>query len=187
MKPVLEIVAIDGLLLCHRPFVVGVMDDVAPTHTAVGPVKLTTGLLFTVIGAVGLDTQPLPLVNVNVALPALTAVTTPLFVTVATEVLLDVQIPPVDGDNVLVNPTQMMSSPVIDTDGLLVTVNGEEETEVQFEELLTNVNVTIPVPTAVANPLLLIVAIEVLLLVHVPPVDGSKLVVPLMHIFFGPL
>jgi hypothetical protein len=125
---VFDIVAIDALLLCQRPFVAGVIDDAPPTHTVAGPVKLTTGLPFTVIGAVGLDIQPLPFVNVNVALPALTAVTIPLFVTVATEVLLDVQVPPVEGDSVLVSPMQMMSLPVMDTEGLLLTVNAADVT-----------------------------------------------------------
>ena len=152
-----------------------------------GPVKLITGFPLTVIGAVGSDVQPPVPMKVNVALPALTAVTTPLFVTVATNVLLDVHVPPVDGDNVVVSPTQMISSPVMLTEGLLVTVNGEEDKEVQFEALLTNVNVAIPVPTAVTNPLLLIVAIAVLLLVQVPPVDGNRFVVPLIHIVVGPL
>jgi hypothetical protein len=180
-------VAIDALLLCQRPFVVGEIDDVAPTHTAVGPVKLTTGLLFTVIGAEGLDAQPLAFVNVNVALPAPTAVTTPLLFTIATDVLLDVQVPPVDGDKVLVSPTQMISSPVMDTEGLLLTVNAADVTGRQLAELLTKVNVTVPGLTAVTIPPFVIVATAVLLLVQVPPVDGSKLVVPLIHSVVGPL
>ena len=38
INPVLDIVAIDVLLLVQSPLVFGVMDDVPPTHTAVGPV-----------------------------------------------------------------------------------------------------------------------------------------------------
>jgi hypothetical protein len=95
-------------------------------------------------------------------------------------------VPPVDGDKVLVRPTHIMSSPEIETDGLLDTVSGEEDTDVQLEELLTKVNVTIPAAIAVTNPLLFMVATEVLLLDQVPPVEGSKFVVPLMHIFVGP-
>ena len=45
------------------------------------------------------------LVKVNVAVPAVTPVATPAFVTFAINGLLLVQVPPVVGDNVIVLPT----------------------------------------------------------------------------------
>lgn len=58
------------------------------------------GLALTVIAAVGLETQPVAvLVKVNVTEPALTPVTKPVLVTVAIELSLLDQVPPVDGDS----------------------------------------------------------------------------------------
>jgi len=137
-------VAIDVLLLVQSPLVLGVMDEVPPTHAEVGPVYVTAGLPLIVIGAVGLELQPIVLVNVNVTVPALRPVTTPLLVTVATDGLLLVHVPPVLGDKVDVKPTHTMSSPVIETVGLPVTVSGEEDADAQLDKLLTKVNVAKP-------------------------------------------
>lgn len=57
------------------------------------------------------------LVNVNVALPGLTPITTPAFETTATNGLELIQVPPVVGDNVVVNPLQIDDAPVILTVG----------------------------------------------------------------------
>ena len=61
-------------------------------------------------------------VNVNVADPAATPVTTPAEVTVATAGLLLTQVPPVVGDKVVVAPMQIELLPVMLTDGKGLTV-----------------------------------------------------------------
>ena len=61
--------------------------------------------------------------NVNVTEPAATPVITPAFVTVAIDVLLLVQVPPVVGDNVAVLPTHTVAGAV--TVGFALTVTDE--------------------------------------------------------------
>jgi hypothetical protein len=60
-------------------------------------------------------------VKVKVAVPAATPVTTPPGVTVATDVLLLVQVPPVVGFSVVVAPTQIELLPVMLTVGKTLT------------------------------------------------------------------
>ena len=96
----LSTVAIALLLLVHVPPLLGETLAVEPAHTYVAPPR--TGEALTVTAEV-VEEHPLTLVvNVNVAEPAATPVTTPEFVTVATLVLLEVHVPPVVGDNVVV-------------------------------------------------------------------------------------
>lgn len=118
-KPAFVTVATPALLVDHVPPEAGDNCVVKPIHIADGPVKLTTGMMFTVILAVGADTQPEDVsVNVKFAEPGPTAVTTPPLVTVATELLLLVQVPaPPVVDNVDVCPIQSRFEPVIATTG----------------------------------------------------------------------
>lgn len=92
---------------------------------------LTCGPGSTINGSV-VAWQPVPVsVNVKVAEPGPAAVTTPLLVTVATEVLLLLHVPPLAGLNVVVSPTQRALLPVMDTDGGLFTVTVHEAVAVQ--------------------------------------------------------
>jgi hypothetical protein len=120
--PLLEIVAIAGLLLVHVPPVVGDNFVGPPIHIVVLPVMDTVGLAITVTVGVGTEAQPLELVKVNVTVPAATPVTIPALVTVALAVLLLVHVPPVVGDKVVVPPTHTEVLPVIDAVGLGLTV-----------------------------------------------------------------
>lgn len=76
------------------------------------------------MGCVALDEHAVPAsVNVNVAVPGLTAVTKPLLLTVATDGLLVLHTPPEVGDKVVVVPAHNIVLPVIDTTGLAWTIN----------------------------------------------------------------
>lgn len=96
---------------------------VVPLQIAVPPVTLATGNAFTVIKPVALDIQLVALsVNTNVAVPGAIPVTTPELVTVAILLLLDTQVPPLVGDNVVDKPRQTEVAPVILTIGFSLTI-----------------------------------------------------------------
>ena len=118
--PALLTVALLVLLLDHVPPVPGVTFDVDPTQTVVAPPK--TGISLTVTAAVVLEQPVVLFVKVNVAVPAEMPVTIPPLVTVATLVLLLTQVPPDVGDNVVVEPSQILALPVILTVGSALTV-----------------------------------------------------------------
>ncbi len=177
-NPTFVTVATDVLLLTHVPPVVGDNVVVAPTHTEDEPVILTVGLAITVIALVGFDVQPVDVfVKVKVTEPAATPVTTPAFVTVATAVLLLSQVPPVVGDKVVVAPTHTEVDPVILTVGLTIVVMADVGSETHPVVVFVNVNVAVPGATPVTTPALVTVAKAVLLLTHVPPVVGERVVV----------
>lgn len=75
------------------------------------------GAAFTVTVPVVAE-QPAGLVNVNVAEPFDKPVTTPLLFTLATVGLLLTHVPPAEGLNVVVSPTQMEAGPVMATVGV---------------------------------------------------------------------
>lgn len=126
-------------------------------------------------------------VNVKVTLPNPTPVTTPAFVIVAIPVLLLVHVPPVVGDNVVLAPTQMVLGPVIFTIGFGFTVTTLLGNDVQPVMLLVKVKVAEPPATPVTIPELFTVALLVLLLDQVPPVDGLNDVVFPTHMVFDPV
>jgi len=141
---------------------------------------LTVGVGLTVTEEVVL-LHPVPVrVNVNVTLPAATPVTTPAFVTAATAVLLLIQVPPVVGDKVIVLPAHIVEEGVF-TVGFAFTVTDEV---VLLHPVLVSVkvNVTLPAATPVTTPAFVTVATAVLLLTHVPPVVGDKVIVLPTHI-----
>ena len=111
------------LLDVQVPPVPGVKVVVLPEHMVEGPVTETVGLPLIVMAADGLDAQPVAeLVKVKVTEPAAMAVTTPELLIVATLVLLEDQVPPLDGDIDVVEPAQMGFAPVMETVGLGLTV-----------------------------------------------------------------
>lgn len=116
-------VAMAGNTAVHVPPVVGINVVVEPIHTAWVPLMATDGGGLTVTADVVLVQPVVASVNVKVAVPCPTAVTTPLADTVATLVLLLTQVPPVVGDNVVLAPIQILFAPVILTVGRGFTVN----------------------------------------------------------------
>jgi hypothetical protein len=187
-SPVLVTVATALLLLTQVPPVVGVKVVVAPKHMAFAPVILTIGFAFTVTWGVDKDAQPvLVWVKVNVAMPLATPVTTPVLATVATALLLLAHVPPVVGDKVVVAPAQIVVAPVILTVGFAFTITWGVGKDVQTEPVWVNVNVTVPLATPVTTPVLATVATALLLLAHVPPVVGDKVVVVPTQIELAPV
>lgn len=187
-RPELFTVATAGLLLDHVPPVVGDSVVVKPTQILFGPVNDVGGKIATVTGAVGLDTQPPVSVNVNVALPGPTAVTTPVVaLTVAADGLLLVHVPPVVGDNVVVPPIHKLAPPVIATTGLFLTVTLPVGKEGQPVNVEVKMNVEVPTDRPVTKPELLTEATVGFVLAQVPPVVGDKVVVNPTHISFEPV
>lgn len=185
--PPLVTVAMEGSLLVQVPPDDGDKVVVMPTQTELAPTILTTGKAVTETAEVGREVQPVAvLVNVNVAVPAVTPVTTPPFVTVATAGLLLAQVPPVVGDKAVVEPTQMLLAPVTLTEGRAFTVMGGVAADAHPVAVFVKVNVAVPAETPVTTPALVTVATELLLLVQVPPVEGDKVVVEPIQMVLDP-
>lgn len=115
--------------------------------------------------------------------------TTPVVAfTVATEGFTAVHEPPVTGATakVVVEPTHIAFKPVILTTGLFFMVTGFVGSELQPVAVSVKTKVTEPTAIPVTNPELLTVAIEALLLAHVPPVVGDNCVVKPAQISSAP-
>jgi len=186
--PALSTVATAALLLAQVPPLVGVKPELSPMQILVAPEIVTTGIAFTVTVAVGIEAHPVrELVKVKVAVPADMPVTTPAFVTVATEALLLAQVPPVEGDKVVPKPTQILLVPVILTTGKAFTVTAEVARETQPVPESVKVKVADPAVTPVTTPASVTVATAGLLLIQVPPVEGDKVVVAPTQIVLAPV
>jgi hypothetical protein len=118
--------------------------DVAPNvatpvpHIVAGVEPVIVGIAVIVTAEVASDGHNVVLfIKVNVAVPAETPATTPAFVTVATDVLLLVHVPPVVGFNVVVDPTHIEEAPVMLTVGFALIVNGAVASDAQL--VLVNV------------------------------------------------
>jgi hypothetical protein len=121
--PAAVTVATAVLLLAQVPPVVGERAEVVPTQIGFAPLIVAIGNAFMVMAAVGAELQPvLVFVKIKEADPLATPVTTPASVTVATAVLLLAQVPPVVGERVVVEPTQMAVAPLITATGNAFTV-----------------------------------------------------------------
>ena len=105
--PALLMFATAVLLLIQVPPDVGVSVIVLPTQRLVWGV-VTMGLALTVIVEVAKLHPVDESVKVNTTLPAVNAVTTPALVMVARDVLLLVQVPPEEGESVVVVPAHML-------------------------------------------------------------------------------
>lgn len=184
--PSLATVATAGLLLTHVPPVVGDKVVSPPTQINAGPETATVGFGWTITGAEGSDLQPAASVNLNVACPAPTAVTTPALVMVATAALLVSQVPPATGNIFVVSPIHNSSSPVMDTAGPCVTVTTFEVSEEQPVDVCVNTNLAVPAAKPVTTPTFVIVAIVGFVLTQVPPVVGDRFVVLPTQIELGP-
>jgi hypothetical protein len=143
--PLLVTVATLGLLLVHVPPIVGVREVVLCAHTIVFPIMFATGLSFIVTMPEGLEVHPvLAFVYVNETGPALMPVTIPLEFTVAMALLLLAQVPPEEGDNVVVAPMHILLLPAILAVGLLLTVTSGLLLDTQPVALFVYVNCTAP-------------------------------------------
>ena len=129
-------VATLGLLLNHVPPEVGLIPELLPKQTDVGPVNVMMGFAFIVTSAVLFDTQPVvEFVNLNVAMPAANPVTKPELFTEAMVGLLLIHVPPVEGLNDVVLPWHIDVGPVIFTTGFGFTWIAIEVSLLQFPEL----------------------------------------------------
>lgn len=186
--PLLVTVATALLLLAQVPPEVGDKVVVAPTQILLAPVMLTVGNGSTetapvVAEQLGED----ELVNIKVADPADTPVTTPAFVTVATALLLLVQVPPEVGDNVVVTPTQTVLAPVMLTTGRSVTETAGVGADIQPVLVSVKVKVADPAVTPVTTPAFVTVATAGLLLTQVPPDVGDRVVVEPTQMLLAPV
>ena len=87
----------------------------------------------------------------------------------------------------MVNPVHKILSPEIVTLGLLLTVIGADGLDVHPEAASEYVNVASPTASAITIPSFVTVAIEGLLLNHVPPDDGDKVEVEPIQIKVDPV
>ncbi len=123
------------------------------------------------------DIQPVEEeVNINLTVPCDIPVTIPPLVIVATAILVLVQVPPDDGDIVVVFPTQIGLFPVIETVGLAFTVMGKVAADIHPDDDNVNLNVAVPAETPCTNPELVTVATVGLRLVQLPPIVGASVV-----------
>ena len=182
ITPALVTVALALLLLVQVPPVVGDNVAVLPIHTVAGAV--TTGNAFIVTAEVVL-LQPVEVcVKVKVAVPPDTPVTTPALVTVAMELSLLTQVPPVVGDSVVVKPAHIVVLPLMLTVGKAFTVT-VEVVLIHPVDVCVKVKVTVPADTPVITPAFVTVALALLLLVQVPPVVGDNVAVLPIHTVAG--
>jgi len=143
---------------------------------------VTIGVPLIVTAVVVLLQFVVLLVKVNVALPGLTPVMIPASVTVAIASLLLTQVPPVVGDKVAVLPTHTAGGAF--TIGLLLKLTFGV-VFLQPVEVCVKVKLALPALNALTTPAFVILATEVLLLIHVPPEVGDIVYVDPTHIEAG--
>ena len=182
-SPPLLTVAIEKLLVAHDPACEGLTVTVVvnPGQMVVGLFKVAVGRASTVM--VNVLVHPVPLsVKVIIEVPADTPVTV-LPLTVATpRVPLD-HVPPEDGVRVVVAPTHIVEA-FAKTVGRGLTFIFPVVLLQPVDESV-KVKLVVPWATPVTTPLLATVATAGLLLTHVPPVIGDRVVVPATQIVAG--
>ena len=168
--------AVPELLLDHVPPVTESLSEiVAPEQTTEAPVMAggTEGTELTVTNAVAKELpQELVTAYLIVSIPIDEAVTTPPVLIVATDGVVDIQVPPVvvsESDVVL--PVQTISVPAIGAGGTGrgLTVTTAYTEEVPQVLLITYLMVSVPPESPVTIPVGLTTAIDVETLLHVPP------------------
>jgi hypothetical protein len=170
------------LLLLHVPPVEGFVNAVvAPVHTLLLPL-ITPGAAFTVTTVVA---EHDPTAYVIVVVPADTAETTPVLLTVATAVLPLLHEPPdVELVRFAVAPTHNVVDPLI-ADGAAFTVIAfvaAQPVPVEYVIVATPALTPPTIPVAPTD------ATAVLLLLHVPPAEGFvNAVVAPVHTLLLPL
>jgi hypothetical protein len=101
--------------------------------------------------------------------------------------LLLVHMPPDVGESWVVPPSHISVAPVIETLGFVFTVILSVGEDAQLVLLFVNINEVVPEETAVTKPELSTVAIDGLLLIHVPPDEGLNCVVKPAHNTSSPI
>ena len=149
--------------------------------------NVLVGLIVTVLfgntAKLLVDVHPVEVsVKVNMTEPTLTPDTTPKLVTVATPILLLIQVPPVFGVTFAVLPIHTSLAPPKVGFALIVKLFVAK----QPVDVWVNVNVTDPTLTPSTRPELVTVATKILLLIQVPPVIGVTLAVLPKQTSFAP-
>jgi len=98
-----------------------------------------------------------------------------------------IQVPPVEGERVVLVPSQILLEPKIDTEGFKLTCTGAEGSETQLVDPCVNVKVAEPDATPVTVPSLVTLAMPGFELTHVPPVEGLSVVVVPLQIAVPPV
>lgn len=147
---------------------------------------MTKGFPFMDTGSVKSDWQPLSLVYLNEATPFVSPVTVPFAVTVATDGLLLTHVPPLEGNNVVEAPAQIILSPLIPTVGFMATAIDCVAAEMHPVDVSVKIKPVLPKLIPCTIPVLVTVATDGLRELQLPPVEGNKFVDPPMHIVWGP-
>jgi hypothetical protein len=185
-SPVLLTDAIPGNSLVQVPPLAGISWVVWPGQIVAGPTILIIGFERTVTLPPGSEVHPDPCsVNVKDAFPAAIALTSPVPETVATEVLEDVHVPPVEGVSWAALPTQTVLFVMLIV-GLEYTVNAGLGRDTQPVVVFVKIKFAVPGAKPVTIPELVTEAIAGLDEVHVPPVAGRRFDTPPIQISVGP-
>ena len=133
----------------------------------------TTGSDCTCKGTEAFEEQLVLLfVYIKVTKPALSPVTTPESVIVATTGLLLLHVPSDEGVNVVVSPTQIGFKPVKFTTGFGFTKTGIDASELQPKTFSVKIKEDVPGLSPVTRPVDEICATDGLVLTQKPPVEG---------------
>ena len=172
ITPLSCIVATDSFVLAQVPPELGVIFENSPIQSSVSDNPPIGGGPYTAMVIDSSETQPfVDSTKVKVALPTEFPVTTPELFTLATELLLLIQIPPEVGDNVVVVLTQISDGPRRVTTGFSTTVIGVESSFVHPALEIKEI-VVFPPLTPVITPVELIVAMDTFEEDHVPLSDA---------------
>lgn len=182
------IVAIEVLLLTHTPppIIVSVFVVAMLLSIQIGPApSRSTSYLGLMVPVSESELQPVAVLrNTNLTVPAEIPETKPALFTVATAGFELIHVPPVVGDNWLVNPAQIVDGPVKDAVAGIFTVTGNDWSEIQ-PVASVKVNLALPGPTAVTTPVTAsTIATEGLTAAQVPEPAGdiASAVVAPIHI-----
>ena len=182
ITPEFVIDAIFSLLLDHVPPEFGVMFEVSPIHIALGPVSSISEGSLTVSGVDRSEEHPVALfVNTNATLPGPIPVIVPLDEIVATVTSVLDHCPPEDGNILVSSPIHISVLPIKLILGGAFTERDEERADSQPVTLFVNLNLALPVFSAVIIPFSSIVATDSSVLIHVPPLEGVIVVDSPMH------
>lgn len=127
------------------------------------------------------------MVNLNVDRPCERAVTIPKLVIDAIDGLFEVQVPPVDGEKLVVAPMHNTEGPLRLTTGFGFTSIGNDSLELHPVAPLVKVNFAVPADIPVTIPVFVMAAIPELVDTHMPPLPGDIVEVLPMQIELLPV
>lgn len=173
-KPLLSIEATVVLLLTQLPALLELKIVVSPIHKFKSLPGTIVGLPFTTINSLGSEMHPTDVENINLADPLDTPVINPVFVIEATAGFVLIQLPPVVGEILEEDPTQINDGPVRLIKGFVAILMGVPNSEKHPVAVSVNLKVADPVANPVTSPALETAATEGLLLIQVPPKFGES-------------